>query len=355
MATINYWGLTGVKASVTVALTVTIDQLISAIAADEGLPTDYYKISLLDNPAINDTIYGDSSTPINDPSVNMVDGDTILCTPNQVGTKEDRQIQKLDIAAATRAADGNPRATYDITQLPTKYTGNNVVDNPNSGGLLENRPWATVASPIVTTGLIVNLDAGDTDSYPGSGTTWTNLVDSTPYTITNGAYDSGNGGSIVFDGTSTFVAIGTPLSNGTNFTKEAWVWADVVTSSRNILSSESNVLWNNTSTLSAGVGNSYSLVTSASFPTGVWRHVAQTFNDTTNTMTLYINGVQISQNTSVTQSYISQIERVGAHYSGGSVVSFWDGKIAQVRVYDTALTDTDIAQNYDAEKSRYGL
>lgn len=142
MATINYWGLTGVKASVTVALTVTIDQLISAIAADEGLPTDYYKISLLDNPAINDTIYGDSSTPINDPSVNMVDGDTILCTPNQVGTKEDRQIQKLDIAAATRAADGNPRATYDITQLPTKYTGNNVTDNPNVGGLVDGRPWS---------------------------------------------------------------------------------------------------------------------------------------------------------------------------------------------------------------------
>lgn len=277
-----------------------------------------------------------------------------------LATKELRQKAKLNLASQKKVAQGDPTPYYDITLLPTQYSGNTVVDNPNAGGLQPGRPWVATdptpaPDPIVTTGLVVNLDAGNVSSYPGTGTTWTNLVDSTNYTITNGTYDSGNGGSIVFDGASTFVAIGTPLSNGTNFTKEAWVWADVVTLSRNILSSESNVLWNNVSTLSAGVGNSYSLVTSASFPTGVWRHVAQTFDDTTNTMRLYINGVQVSQNLSVTQSYVSQIERIGAHYAGGSPVSFWDGKIAQVRVYNTALSGTDILQNYDAEKSRYGL
>ena len=101
MATINYWGLSSVKDSVTVALTITIDQLITAIAADEGLPTDYYKISLLNNPAINDVVYGDSSTTLT--VMGIVDGDTVLCTPNQVGTKEDRQIQKLEIAKVNRA------------------------------------------------------------------------------------------------------------------------------------------------------------------------------------------------------------------------------------------------------------
>ena len=141
MATINYWGLSGVKDSVTVALTITIDQLITAIAADESLPTDYYKISALRNPVLNDTTYGDSSSTLTD--IGIVDGDVILCTPNQVGTKQDRQIQKLEIAAKARAADSNPRATYDITQLPTQYSGNAVVDNPNVGGLVEGRPWTT--------------------------------------------------------------------------------------------------------------------------------------------------------------------------------------------------------------------
>ena len=141
MATINYWGLSGVKDSVTVALTITIDQLIAAIATDEGLPTDYYKISALRNPDLNDTTYGDSSSTLT--AIGIVDGDVILCTPNQVGTKQDRQVQKLEIAAKARAADSNPRATYDITQLPTQYSGNAVVDNPNVGGLVVGRPWTT--------------------------------------------------------------------------------------------------------------------------------------------------------------------------------------------------------------------
>lgn len=139
MATINYWGLSSVKDSVTVALTITIDQLITAIAADEGLPTDYYKISLLNNPAINDVTYGDSSTTLT--AMGIVDGDTVLCTPNQVGTKEDRQIQKLEIAKVNRTRTGRPD-TYNRDDLPTKYTGNAVTDNPNPGGLIDGRPWS---------------------------------------------------------------------------------------------------------------------------------------------------------------------------------------------------------------------
>ena len=56
-------------------------------------------------------------------------------------TKEARQKAKLDLAAAKRLSQGNPRATYDITQLPTQYSGNTIVDNPNTGGLVTGRPW----------------------------------------------------------------------------------------------------------------------------------------------------------------------------------------------------------------------
>ncbi len=214
----------------------------------------------------------------------------------------------------------------------------------------------TQTESIITNNLLVNLDAGNIDSYPGTGTIWTNLVDESTYTISNGTFDSSNGGSIVFNGDvndGTFVAIGTPLSNGTNFTKEAWVNDNVVTGPRNILSSASNVFWNNGSTLSGGVGVSFSLVTSSNFPTSVWVHVVMTFDDDNNTMRLYINGVEVSENTGVTQSYISEIERIGAHFSGGNPVSFWDGKISQVRVYEESLTDTEVLNNYNNTKSRY--
>jgi hypothetical protein len=63
-----------------------------------------------------------------------------------LSTKAARQKAKLDLAAADRTADSNPRATYDITQLPTVYSTSsnltsNVINNPNTGGLVVGRPW----------------------------------------------------------------------------------------------------------------------------------------------------------------------------------------------------------------------
>jgi hypothetical protein len=71
----------------------------------------------------------------------MVDGDTVICTPNQNGTKEYRQVQKLAIAALNRLRTGRPDG-YNVNDLPTKYTGNAVTDNPNVGGLVDGRPWS---------------------------------------------------------------------------------------------------------------------------------------------------------------------------------------------------------------------
>jgi hypothetical protein len=65
---------------------------------------------------------------------------------SELATKELRQKAKLDLAATKRAADGNPRSTYDITQLPTQYNDNDIIDNPNIGGLIQGRPWIETVS-----------------------------------------------------------------------------------------------------------------------------------------------------------------------------------------------------------------
>jgi hypothetical protein len=59
----------------------------------------------------------------------------------QLPTREQRQAAKLALAAANRAADGNARATLDLTLLPTQFDGNATIDNPNIGGLVQGRPW----------------------------------------------------------------------------------------------------------------------------------------------------------------------------------------------------------------------
>jgi UDP-3-O-[3-hydroxymyristoyl] glucosamine N-acyltransferase len=138
MATINYWGLSK-KGSVTVALTVTIDQLIAAIATDEALATEYYTVSSLYDPSKSSLTYGDSSTTLT--QLGLVDGGTVLCTTNQYGSKQERQEAKLAIAAKKRSLTDRYYA-LTIDNLPTKYTGNAVTDNANVGGLVAGRPWS---------------------------------------------------------------------------------------------------------------------------------------------------------------------------------------------------------------------
>jgi hypothetical protein len=138
MATINYWGLSK-KGSVTVAMTVTIDQLITAIAADEALSTEYYTVSAMNDASKSSLTYGDSSTTLT--QLGLVDGGTVLCTTNQTGSKQDRQVAKLAIAGKKRSLTSRT-STLTINNLPTKYTGNAVTDNANVGGLVAGRPWS---------------------------------------------------------------------------------------------------------------------------------------------------------------------------------------------------------------------
>ena len=151
MADINYWGLTGTKRSVTgiTLATATVDTLITAIATDEGLPADYYHWSLLSDPSKNSITYGDSSTKLS--AMGIVDGATVLCTPQQNESKQERQLRKLYIAQAKKQAFGDTTKpyyrvnnTFDITLLPDTYA-TAADDNANTGGLLDGRPWVNYA------------------------------------------------------------------------------------------------------------------------------------------------------------------------------------------------------------------
>ena len=96
---------------------------------------------------------------------------------SELATKELRQKAKLDLAATDRAADGNPRATYDITQLPTQYDDNTIIDNPNLDAF-------TVTPDVIQTGIrkvtytgYHNDDVAFTDTATSTAsTTATNFV-----------------------------------------------------------------------------------------------------------------------------------------------------------------------------------
>ncbi len=112
----------------------TIGELKTAMETNFSYDADWF--DLVFNESVLDTAQTIGSYGI-------VEGSR-LRTHNKIGrlaTKELRQKAKLDLAALDRAASGEARATYDITELPTQYNDNDIVNNPNVGGLVEGRPW----------------------------------------------------------------------------------------------------------------------------------------------------------------------------------------------------------------------
>ena len=169
MATINYFGLTK-KGSVTVAMTVTIDQLITAIATDEVLATEYYTVSAMNDFSKSSLTYGDSSTTLT--QLGLVDGGTVLCTTNQTGSKQERQVSKLAIAGKKRSLSSRT-STLTIDNLPTKYTGNAVTDNPNDALTLTPGAIRTGVKKVTYTGYH-DEDVAFTDTAVATASTTAN-------------------------------------------------------------------------------------------------------------------------------------------------------------------------------------
>lgn len=118
----------------TVSDGITVGTLKSTIDTATGIDSDWYNLSFEGN------VLSDGNTLA---SYNIVDG-SVLGSGNLIGrlpTLEDRQVAKLDLASLDRQASGNPRYTYDILLLPSRYVGNISTPNPHPSGLIEGRPW----------------------------------------------------------------------------------------------------------------------------------------------------------------------------------------------------------------------
>lgn len=125
---------TAVYNSYTIDNGQTIDQLKTAINSARSYNSTWYDIVL------NESVAAGSATLA---SLGIVTG-TVLRTHNKIGhlaTKQAKQTAKLALATLDRIASSEPRTTLDTTELPTQYSGNNIIDNPNSTGLIVGRPW----------------------------------------------------------------------------------------------------------------------------------------------------------------------------------------------------------------------
>jgi len=274
----------------------------------------------------------------------------------------------------------SPNTYITITGLTNGVTYTVYLKAVNAIGSSVNSQGVTVTpnNNIVTDGLQIYLDAGNPASYPGSGTLWTNLA-TTGATFNanlyNGppSYQTANGGYLLFN--SSLQEYG--LINNlllTNWTLESWYYYNGTYSGSNfclLTSGYDNV----NGTINYGIGTpningitnnqivSFFFINNSTFYTSPpytfssngWYYITGSF-DTLNNLNVYINSTIIGSINTGSISILNTTQiRVMARWDSPSQPGYNGGGLAIARIYNRALTQSEITQNFNFEKARFGL
>jgi hypothetical protein len=216
---------------------------------------------------------------------------------------------------------------------------------------------------IVTSGLQLNLDAGDTSSYPGTGTTWTDLT------------VNGNNGTLVNSpaftsaGASSYFSFGSGGTQRTSFTYQTPVQSAATAFTWNIwayptANSDSYILMGYRGTtplqfykLTTQKFEMYPAEVFNAFALNVWQNICAVYDGTeagTANMKLYVNGSQVGLR-DADQPDLSP--SLMPFYVGGDPIAgeYATARIAQVNVYNRALTAGEITTNFNVMRGRYGV
>jgi hypothetical protein len=220
--------------------------------------------------------------------------------------------------------------------------------------------------PIVTNGLVLNLDAGFTPSYPRTNTTWYDTSgNGNNINLINGpTFDTANGGSIVFDGSDDYAQNDSPnLPTGNVITTIcAWIyvvsgygdWQGIAGWGNAGVFSNSALLDMNQGRLAFstwGYPGAEDLISSYNVPKNTWKYVVGSINN--RNIKLYADGVNVlnSSITSTPNVTSTKLRLATTDYPGRLL----NTKISSVQIYNRELSQTEITQNYNATKSRFGL
>lgn len=224
---------------------------------------------------------------------------------------------------------------------------------------------------MVTNSLVAYYNPDLTASYPGTGTTLFDVSNnSLNGTMSNITFTDPY---FTYNGTSSTVSIddNALLEPGSgDFTLEAWVYYSVITGSTRTFISKTNngggaADWSyGLRTNAAGatyleVGNGTTSVTSPSYnvSTGQWYHIVGVWtNIASNSIALYINGASQGSNAHSFASVKNSTRPLYlGSYNGGEYSQWFNGRMGIVRYYNSALTASQVLQNYNANRAIYGL
>lgn len=231
------------------------------------------------------------------------------------------------------------------------------------------------AGPKITTnGLVYAFDANNFKSYSGAGSSVVNLLGGIAGTIYNGVlYDPANGGTLYFDGVNDYVGTGnTTILTGARFSVSFWInsFAFGANYSANAIARRYTLFGNvasylgYTNTFVAGIdvsgGNTMGIVKENNFSLNKWYHYAATYEGAstgnTDKLKIYIDGVQktlVFDSTVPSNSAQSNTETTFGKFTLSNGFNYFNGKIADIKIYDRELSAQEIQDNYNSTKKRF--
>lgn len=219
---------------------------------------------------------------------------------------------------------------------------------------------------LVKSGLVMSLDVGNRKSYSGSGNLWSDLSgNNISGSLINGpTFDSGNGGSILFDGVDDYVRLSnSKLAPGTGpFTWTFWAKINNQSNFSILFSGEGS---NSSYGVIAMNPGSFGLLyyafgyqiydSNTNFGTDWW-HISFVGNgaaDGSRNLKLYRNGVQAGSTYTTNYNFTATTPIIGANHS--SFAELMRGYVANVTYYNKELSVQEIQQNFIANRKRFGL
>lgn len=231
----------------------------------------------------------------------------------------------------------------------------------------------------VTDGLVLNLDAANIKSYQGTGTTWSDLSSSNNHTTISlsTTYNAATG--LTFNGSTQYGRIPS-VAGVTNFTNAQQysieVWFNPSNGQPN--SSEAELLekWNfanesrypftirfnegaSSMLVSCYDGLNFPSLSVTGFPVNTWAQIVAVFDFVNRTLTVYRNGVSSASRSLVGVNQVSNTSPVGiagrVPFNANGVQVPFKGTIGIIRFYNKSLTASEVLQNFNTYKTRYGL
>jgi hypothetical protein len=260
------------------------------------------------------------------------------------------------------ANEGTGDYAYDLSSTGFSFHGNDAkLSSSSTTQTVSNPP-----SSIVQSGLVVNLDPGQTSSYPGNGNLWTNTgTGGASYnaTLQNApTYSANYGGNFAFNGSNQGTQIARPVQD--DFTLSAWFkttsnagdlygfYSGIGIIDGEVAGSVNDFgLTMGNGKLIFGTGNpDINIYSPNTYNDNKWHNVVCTRVKSTGALVMYVDGVQVGVATGCTNSLIDPSNlKIGVSQSG----KYFPGNISVINIYNNALTSSQVQQNYNYYFSRF--